>query len=151
MMTSHIVMRDTALTFWWRCDADTVRFSKSGRVPTPDEHRKWMAERVINELARVVWDDIPKPAERVGMYKLVIESQHVASLGYTIAPELRGLGYAKLVRAESIRHLRQIAPAVRTLRSTIHVENERSLRVAMNAGAKVVRTENGWTHLETAL
>lgn len=140
---------DEALTFAWRSDPEVIAAAVYQKAPTLDEHAAWMWDRLSDSMHRtfiVERDDRP-----VGMFTITTHSSERCSLGYMIAPEFRGLGLAKLLRAEAVAFVRSNT-AHRVLDSRIRVENIRSIKTALRAGARQIREpEDGFIRFEQAL
>lgn len=118
----------------WRNDADSVRFSESGRAVTPDEHRRWFDARLADPSSRI-WvaecDAVP-----VGSVRVDVEAA-VGTVSIAVAPEARGVGLGGRI----LRLLQQELDddfQVVTLSARVSGDNAASLRLFERAGFRAV-------------
>lgn len=124
---------DAQLSFRWRCDPATIAAAFHQAAPTAAEHEAWMAARLAG--GRHATRLVARDGHLIGMYTVTREAPGRVSLGYMVEPDDRGRGYARLVRAEALEHVRGQMPDVQVVESHIRVENRHSLRVAEWMGA----------------
>jgi RimJ/RimL family protein N-acetyltransferase len=128
-MIDHIKIRpatenDVDLLFKWRNDEQTRRMSKNN-APVPwDEHLAWLDRRL--------------KMSRPNLFVFEMGGQPVATfriddkdLSYTVAPEHRGRGIAKLM-------LNEVRLRFGCLRAQISSANVPSIKAARTAGMQVV-------------
>jgi RimJ/RimL family protein N-acetyltransferase len=128
-MVDHFEIRpatkdDAGLLFEWRNDESTRRMSKSRDLVWWDDHLDWLDRRF--------------KMDRPNLFVFELGGTPVATfriddndLSYTVAPEHRNRGIAKLM-------LNEIKSRFGCLRAQVYAENVASIKVARNAGMDVV-------------
>lgn len=115
----------------WRNDSETRANSlHSEMVPEP-EHRAWL-ERTLAEPDRVRLYIAVAGDELVGTGRLDFVGHETAELSLTIAPEWRGLGFARALIGALIGEAHRIGCLGLTAR--VKAANARSLRAFLAAG-----------------
>ncbi len=122
---------------------------------TYEEYKEWLEARVRNSLQEGIVDGYKVPqttywlyvdGSPVGMGKLrrfLTDALKIAGghIGYAIAPQYRGKGYAKILLKLMLEEAGRIGLSEVLL--TIHTDNAASLSVAKANGGRVEKEENG--------
>ncbi len=122
---------------------------------TYEEYKEWLKAQVRNSLQEGIVDGYKVPqatywlyvdGNPVGMGKLrrfLTDVLKIAGghIGYAIAPQYRGKGYAKLLLKLMLEEAGRIGLSEVLL--TIHTDNAASLSVAKANGGRVEKEENG--------
>ncbi|WP_063707824.1 GNAT family N-acetyltransferase [Bradyrhizobium centrolobii] len=115
---------DARRLFEWRNDESTRTMSKNKDVVEWDEHLGWLDRRL----------KMNKP----GLFIFELDGEPVATfrvdgedVSYTVAPEHRNRGVAKLM-------LNEVRARFGCLRAHVYSDNEPSIRAARRAGFEVV-------------
>ncbi len=121
---------DAGRVLAWRNDADSVRWSASGRAVDSIEHARWYTG-AIDDPGRRIWIG-EVDGEAVGMVRVDVQSG-VGTVSVTAAPAMRGRGYGTaLVRALD-RAVREDCQ-VRALVAHVRPANTASMRAFTAAG-----------------
>ena len=139
--------QDADLLLGLRNDPLTVRYSRSGRAVTEDEHRKWIEERIAGDSPNV-WIAIAE-GEPVGQTRIDVDGE-TGEVGIVVAPSARGRGFAATILEALTAKARQ-QRGLRRLVAQVHTENTASLRAFQSAGFDEVRAEGPWHYLELTL
>lgn len=128
----------------WRNDPDAVRFSSTGALVSPEEHRAWIASRLAREQPRL-WIGV-EDGRSVGQVRLDVEGS-VGVVSIAVAPEHRGRGLA----AELLQRMTELTaadPDVQRLVAHVNAANAASLRAFERAGFRQSgRDDSGWLEL----
>ncbi len=122
---------------------------------TYEEYKEWLHAQVRSSLQEGIVDGYKVPqttywlyvdGSPVGMGKLrrfLTDALKIAGghIGYAIAPQYRGKGYAKLLLKLMLEEARRIG--IDQVLLTIHTDNAASLSVAKANGGRVEKEENG--------
>lgn len=135
-------------------------FKNSVNGKTFDEYKEWLeksadvAERVgivdgwkVPETVLWLYDG-SRPVGFGKVRHLLTDALRVAggSIGYAVRPTERGKGYGNRIAELLISETRKMG--VGEILLTVHTDNEASLKAALNAGGKIVKTENGRYYIE---
>jgi spore coat polysaccharide biosynthesis protein SpsF len=114
----------------WRNDADSVRFSLSGRAVTPAEHEQWLERRLDDPGTRLLIGEIDGDA--VGMVRVDVEdAQGMVSIA--VSPDHRGRGVGTTLLIRLVEEL-QGDPQVDALTAQVVETNHASRRAFAAAG-----------------
>lgn len=130
----------------WRNDAESVRFSESGRAVAPEEHLRWFAARLEDPSSRI-WiaerDAIPLGSVRIDV------AAAVGAVSIAVAPQARGEGLGgrmlRLLRREIDDDFQVVA-----LTALVREDNVASLRLFERAGFRPVEDRGSFRLLSWA-
>lgn len=129
----------------WRNDADSVRFSTTVRAVTPDEHTRWLNQRLSDPSTRL-WIAEENGAP-VGQVRVDLEAG-TGAVSIAVAPEHRGRGLG-------VQMLRAMLAAVTAegaagqLRALVRPDNSASTVSFERAGfQRTGETDGGFDVLE---
>jgi RimJ/RimL family protein N-acetyltransferase len=128
-MVNHVHIRpasrdDARLLFEWRNDESTRRMFKNKDVLRWDDHLGWLDRRLkLDDPNLFVFE-----ADGLPVATFRIDGR---DLSYTVAPEHRNRGIAKLM-------LNEVRTRFGRLRAEIYADNLPSIRAAHDAGMEVV-------------
>lgn len=114
----------------WRNDPVTVRFTRTGRPVEPDEHERWLAERLADPGTRIWIGEVD--GEPVGEVRVDVRDG-VGEVDVAVAPEHRGHGHARALLAEMEEEMLGDYQ-VRELVARVHPGNEASARAFRAVG-----------------
>jgi RimJ/RimL family protein N-acetyltransferase len=108
-----------------RSDADSVRWSRTGRAITVEEHKAWYPKAMDNPGVRLRVAMVD--GEPVGTVRVDLQGG-VGDVGIALAIESRGKGLGRKVLQAMIADC-AADPQVVSLTASVHAENTASLRV----------------------
>lgn len=126
-----VEMSDADLILDWVNDPLDRANSFSSDLITREEHIAWLEKALVDPSMRLyimMLDD-----QRVGHIKLKIDGE-VAEIGYCVAPEWRGMGFAKAITALIVREVNESLPEVKTLIAQVKPTNVASARALESNG-----------------
>jgi RimJ/RimL family protein N-acetyltransferase len=131
-MVEHFRIRpatrdDARLLYEWRNDESTRRMSKNKDLVQWDEHQAWLDRRL--KMADVNLFVFEVGAEPVATFRI-----DGNDLSYTVSPQHRNRGIAKLMLSE-------VRSRFGCLRAQVYADNLASIKVAQSAGMDVVIVE----------
>ena len=140
--------------------AEETGFMNSAAGMSYDDYKSWLVKQAANAKKTQIEDGWRVPSgtwwfcvdgRPVGMAKLRYfltdklreEGGH---LGYAIAPDARGHGYAAMM----VEAMKSIAAAkgIEHLLSTVHNDNPASIRTALKCGGRIVRVSEARHYIE---
>ncbi len=122
---------------------------------TYEEYKEWLHAQVRSSLQEGIVDGYKVPQTTYWLYvdgspvgigklrRFLTDALKIAGghIGYAIAPQHRGKGYAKLLLKLMLEEARRIG--IDQVLLTIHTDNAASLSVAKANGGRVEKEENG--------
>jgi RimJ/RimL family protein N-acetyltransferase len=128
-MVEHFRIRpatkdDARLLYEWRNDESTRRMSKNKDLVQWDEHQAWLDRRLKMVDANLFMFEVG--AEPVATFRIDDND-----LSYTVSPQHRNRGIAKLMLSE-------VRLRFGCLRAQVYADNLASIKVARSAGMDVV-------------
>ncbi|MGA1825264.1 MAG: GNAT family N-acetyltransferase [bacterium] len=130
-------MQDADLLLEWRNDPETRKASHNTAEVQRDEHISWLTKTLNNANRRLfVAEENGAP---IGTVRADL-SEGVWELSWTVAPNARGRGVAKRMVALLAHQIPE------PIRAEVKAENMASARIAIHAGMKFDRTEDGVLH-----
>ncbi len=127
----------------WRNDADSVRFSVSGRPVEPDEHLEWL-DRVLVDPA-VALDIIECDGVAVGMVRVDVSSG-IGMVSISVDPARRGQGLARAA-LDALVNEHVAGVRCRRLVAEVHRDNLASLRGFEGVGFQCAGVEGDFVTL----
>ena len=122
---------DADLLLEWTNDPQTRAASFHSAQITPDEHRRWLADRLASP-ATTLWiglrDGVP-----IGQVRIELDDQGIADIGISLAPAARGGGTGRRLLARAISEANRTLP-VAGFMARIRPENARSLALFSAVG-----------------
>tara|TARA_B100000965_G_scaffold363853_2_gene347016 strand:+ start:56012 stop:57430 length:1419 start_codon:yes stop_codon:yes gene_type:complete len=120
---------DTDTVYRWQSAPGSRTYSRNPKVPGYEEHRAWMASRLMPQAG--LFEIMTMGKAPVGMVRLDLESDAVGTyeVSILIAPEMRGQGIGRAALAAA----RRLVPEG-TFLATIHPDNAPSRKIFSAAG-----------------
>ena len=130
-------LADAALLQHWRNDQAAVRFSRTGRAVTDEEHIDWLRGR-LSEPRPMLWIAVDDTTP-LGQVRIDVDPGADAGCGevaITVDPVRRGRGLATAM----LRALQAVAAelGISVLDAWIHVDNVASFRAFARCGFRIV-------------
>jgi RimJ/RimL family protein N-acetyltransferase len=121
---------DSDLLRFWRNDPEAVRFSGTARTVSAEEHRDWLAARMVDPATRLWIAELESTP--VGQVRIDLE-EGVATVSIAVAPGHRGRGLGTAVLRAMVTEV-EVDPRVTRLRALAHAENVASVRAFERVG-----------------
>ncbi len=125
--------KDAPLIFAWANDGEARKNSFSTHEITWEEHQEWFRDILLDKNVRQYI--FVHGGEDVGQIRLAIAGLD-AEVSYSIAPEYRCMGYAKLMVSCLIREVKENFPEISHLTARVKPGNIASRRVFLDLGYK---------------
>ena len=133
---------DCEIVFKWRNDKTTVQFSKSRRVVTWEEHKTWFLSSLQAQNRLLLICEEKNKLYKIGVVHFdLLGARAIVSIN--LSPKMRGKGQAKICLKSAIELCINLHPFIQSIDAEIKVKNERSRRVFMEVGFKLVNEDNG--------
>ena len=142
LLRNNLVLRnaeisDADVLLNWRNNLQTRKASRNEKIILRSEHIKWL-QNVLCDPSRLLLI-AEYNGKAVGTVRLD-RTNNYAEISWTIAPDARGRGFGKeIVKAVAQKHKGPLCAHIRS-------GNAASARIAMHAGMKLDREENGYMH-----
>lgn len=121
----------------WRNDPKSVRFSRSGRLVHPAEHRRWLSDVLVHPKSRILIAEVD--GHSIGQIRIDVEAG-VGRVSVALAPEAQGRGYGTAT-IEALPRVLQADFQVTELVAEVHAENVPSVRAFQRAGYSEIGRE----------
>lgn len=132
-------IEDAEILFNWRNNLDTRLASHTNDELSFDAHRAWLELSLKNPMRCLLIAE--EAGKAIGTVRI---DQHndAAYLSWTVAPEARGRGVAK----QMVKKVVEEMAGTQAVRAEVKEGNISSVKVAKDAGMKLVQHENGVLH-----
>lgn len=134
----NISLENTADIIAWRSDPEIYCYFLSPHPIKAEEHINWFKNRYIYDDNRCDWMAYDEKNESVGVFGLRRDSSesNVAEVSYILAPNKKGVGFAREAVISLIEHAKQYWYTKKVI-AEIHIDNLASIHFAKNLGMSV--------------
>jgi RimJ/RimL family protein N-acetyltransferase len=129
---------DSADIFEWRNDEQTRAASRSSKPVARDQHDRWFADVLADELRRLYIVETTDKSEPVGMCRFDAEEGGTTEVSINLNPAFRGRGFSVAVLETAIETFRD--GGRRPITATIRPSNSASIRLFEHAGFRLTES-----------
>ena len=127
---------DIELVYNWQINPITRKFSLNSKIPTWDEHNKWMKEKISNlkDIFYIVVDS--KKNNKIGVIRLDRLKINTYLISIYIDPDYHGMGIGQ----SALSLLDKIHPNI-IIHSKVMIKNKASQRLFTKANYKKIKPD----------
>ena len=139
LILRNISEKDTENIVLWRSDPEVYKFFVSPHIITKEEHLNWYKNKYLTDENRYDWMALDVNGQSIGVFGIRRDTDSdIAEISYILAPDKRGMGYAKEAVQELIVFLKNIWKC-KYATANIHENNKDSIRFAVSLGMKLYK------------
>lgn len=144
LILKNISEEDTEKIVLWRSDPEVYKFFVSPHVITKEEHLNWYKNKYLKDENRYDWMASDVNGQSIGVFGIRRDTDsEIVEISYILAPEKKGVGYAKEAVQSVIDFLRRKWNC-KFIAANIHKNNKDSIRFAISLGMKLYKNQGAF-------